>query len=172
MTTSYKFGGGSERQNFGPLPPGDYTFSVLSADPEYKNDKWILHLKLAIHPGGDWVWAHPWSGTTSSGDERDGVGDFLLAINHAPAIGKEPAWDELIGARGRVRLKLETAPEAFGGKPRAVVAFFHKPKQIEPSAPPQSYSREEYEQSAHETPKRTRAPKDDFDQDDPDTIPF
>jgi len=133
MTDTYKFQGGEQGKAFGPLPPGDYLFTVAECgEPYYKNDKWILAVRLAIQPGGEAVFANPWSGETKDGEARDGIGDFLLAVNRAPKLGAEPDWKKVVGARGKCRLKTEVAQAgALEGKEVNKVAFFHQPKELE-----------------------------------------
>lgn len=131
-TTSYKFGGGSEQPVFGALPDGDYAFVISLADPPYqKNDKWIMSVKIMIEPQGVPVFANPWTGNTKDGEFRDGIGDLLVAVNRAPAVGQEPNWAKLVGAKGKVRLKTEIAQMgALAGKEVNKVAFFHRPHQL------------------------------------------
>lgn len=132
MNTKYIYRGAPEERTFGPLPPGDYAFVVAAADPPYeKNDHWVMSVKLTIQPQGVPVFANPWSGTTSSGEERDGIADFLVAVNRAPTVGQEPNWAKLVGAKGKCRLKTETAQMgALAGKEVNKVAFFHRPHQL------------------------------------------
>jgi hypothetical protein len=141
---TYKFRGAPESRAFGPLPQGDYSFVVTGADaPYYKNDKWILALKLTIQPQGLPVFANPWSGIDRNGEDRDGIAEFLLAINRTPAVGEEPDWGKLIGAKGKCRLKVEIAQAgALEGKEVNKVAFFHRPKVVGPTSEPakQGYS--------------------------------
>src|SRR5215510_5204588 len=137
-TNSYKFRGGSELKAFGPLPPGDYSFSVTECGEPYKKDtgNWVLQVRLSIQPGGETVFATPWSGVDCNNEERNGIDDFLLAVNRASKVGDEPQWSKVVGAKGRVRLKIEIAKEGtLAGKEVNKVAFFHKPKEIkQPSA--------------------------------------
>ena len=129
---TYKFGGGEQRQAFGPLPPGDYLFTVAECgEPYFKNDKWILAVRLAIQPGGEPVFANPWSGTDKNGDDRDGIGDFLLAVNRAPKLGAEPDWKKVVGARGKCKLKVEIAQQgALAGKEVNKIDRFYRPKEV------------------------------------------
>src|SRR5215471_13586440 len=169
---SYKFGGGEERKVFGPLPPGDYDFTVSECGEPYQkqNGNWVLQVRLAIQPGGETVFATPWSGRDRNGEDRDGIGDFLISVNRAPALGKEPDWRKLERTRGRCRLKIETAQMgALAGKEVNKVAFFHHPKEIvQPAADKQqSVSQEEYNQ----TLKARRKADPDLEV-EPDDIPF
>jgi len=125
---------------------------VASCDrPYFKSDKWILAIKLIIEPSGLWVFANPWSGTDKNGENRDGIAEFLLAINRVPEIGSEPDWKRVISARGKCRLKIEIAGAgALEGKEVNKVAFFHRPKEIKSP----SVSTKEYEQLAEEQKQR------------------
>ena len=139
MDDKYIYHGNPRERVFGPLPAGDYNFNVASIDaPYFKNDKWILPLKITIQPQGITVFANPWAGTNSYGEERDGIAEFLLSINRVPAVGQEPQWGKMVGARGRCRLKLEIAQKGvLTGKDVNKVAWFHAPKQLEASELPQ-----------------------------------
>ena len=132
MNTRYIYQGAPEERAFGPLPAGDYTFKIVSADPPYfKNEHWVMPLKVAIEPSGLYVFANPWSGTDRNGEIRDGIAELLVAVNRVPAKGQEPEWDKLVGARGKCRLKVEVAQVgALAGKEVNKVAFFHRPKQL------------------------------------------
>jgi hypothetical protein len=166
MTESYKFGGGEERKAFGPLPAGDYAFRVMECGEPYQktNGNWVLSVRLFIQPGGETVFASPWSGTDKNGEQRDGIGDFLLAVNRAPARGSEPNWKRVVDARGKCRLKVEVAQQgALAGKEVNKVAFFHRPHKLEE---PQSVSQEEFNK------QRQRAQKDPDLDVEPDDIPF
>jgi hypothetical protein len=153
MTNNYTFGGGSKREiseSFGDvLPVGDYAFTVLECGEPYQKDNghWVLRVKLAISPGDQWVWAAPWSGETEGGEERDGIGDFLLAVNRGTTVGKKPDFQRVAGAKGRCRLKIG---KNLQGQERNEVAFFHAPKQVGPVAeqPPLDYSPQEVNKAA------------------------
>jgi hypothetical protein len=165
---SYIYRGEPESRVFGPLPQGDYSFVVSTADePYFKNDKWILAVKLTIQPQGIPIFANPWSGIDRNGEDRDGIAEFLLAVNRAPAPGDEPEWGRLIGAKGKCRLKVEIAAQgSLAGKEVNKVAWFHRPKQVGPTAeqPPSSYSPAEVNKAA-----QAAAGGDDLE---PDDIPF
>jgi|SRR6267378_4234110 len=138
---TYKYRGAPESRAFGVLQPGDYNFVISSADaPYYKNNKWILEVRLTIQPQSVLVYAHPWSGIDKNGEDRDGIAEFLLAVNRAPAPGDEPEWGALIGAKGKCRLKIEPDQNNID---QNKVAFFHRPKQAGPQMtgqPPRDYS--------------------------------
>ena len=177
MNDRYIYRGEPEGQKtFGALPDGDYAFTVSSADaPYYKNQHWILAVKLSIQPQGVPVFANPWTGTTTAGEERDGIAEFLLAINRAPAAGEEPRWDRLVGARGKCRLKVEIAKMGtLAGKEVNKVHYFHRPKQVGPSTEPprQSFTPEEYKKSQEAIAKTVAGPVGSDLDVEPDDIPF
>jgi hypothetical protein len=181
---SYKFKEPPLRPTFGPLPDGDYGFTVSSCDePYYKNDHWILAVKLAIQPDGTPVFANPWSGQTSTGEERDDIAAFLVCVNRAPKVGEEPDWAKVVGARGRCRLKQEEAKMGtLAGKMVNRVAWFHAPKQVGPTAEqrPQtfgraqveSYSPQEVEKAKADAERRAGGPVGPDLAVEPDDIPF
>jgi len=171
---SYTFGGGSERQQVPSeiLPEGDYNFRVLECGEPYlnQNDNWVVKVKLSILPSDQWVWDQPWSGETGAGQKRDGIGDFLLAIGRAPAIGKEINWDNIVGARGRCRLRQgEIGQGSRKGQKRNEVHYYYRPKQVGPGTeqPPRSYSQDEVSKSAKSA--QAAASGGDIE---PDDIPF
>jgi hypothetical protein len=192
-TNSYKFGGGTQKPLgaavSGVLPEGDYTFTVLECTEPYLNDngRWVLKVKLSIPPDDHWVWAAPWSGETDAHEERDGIGDFLLAVNRATAVGKEPDYRRVIGAKGRCRLKLGKDNK---DRERNEVAYFHTPKEVGTSASafdlssgrksveppkqerrPKTYSQEERNEAQRVAEKNARGKDPDLDT-APDDIPF
>jgi hypothetical protein len=167
---TYKFGGGEERKAFGPLAPGDYSFTVTECGEPYQkeNGNWVLQARLSIQPGGETVFATPWSGMTRDGKHRDGIGDFLISVNRAPEVGDEPEWRKIAGAKGKCRLKVETAQQgAMAGKEVNKVAFFHKPKQVGPGAE-QSVSTDEFTKARAQSAVRAGATQEL----EPDDIPF
>lgn len=176
MNQSYIYRGTPESRAFGPLAPGDYSFVVSMADaPYFKNDKWILAVKLTIQPQGIPVFANPWSGIDKNGEDRDGIAEFLLAVNRAPAPGDEPEWGRLIGAKGKCRLKVEIAQQGnLAGKEVNKVAFFHRPHQVGPTAeqPPRDYSPEEVAQAQAEQRRRSGGPAGPDLEIEPEDIPF
>ncbi len=176
----YLYRGASETRAFGLLPAGDYSFVITGVEPPYyKNGKWILAVKLTIQPPGIQphgvlVFANPWSGTDKNGEDRDGIADLLIAVNRAPAVGQEPEWGRLIGAKGKCRLKIQPDQNNID---RNKVAFFHRPKQVEPAVAhstsseqaqrPPTYSPAEVNQAA----KAAQAAAGGADV-EPDDIPF
>lgn len=171
MTEHYVYKGAPPERILGAIPEGDYDFIVAQCDPPYwKNDKWILAVKLIIEPSKAYVFANPWSGTTVSGEERDGIGDFLLSCNRAPKPGTRPNWPAVIGARGRCRLKVEIAQMgALAGKEVNRVAYWYRPKELGPTAEqaPQTYTESEVKKAA-KTVQAKAQPGDT----EPDDIPF
>jgi hypothetical protein len=172
---SYIYRGEPESRVFGPLPQGDYSFVVSTADePYFKNDKWILAVKLTIQPQGIPIFANPWSGVDRNGEFRDGIAEFLLAVNRAPAPGDKPEWGRLIGAKGKCRLKVEIASQgSLAGKEVNKVAFFHRPKQVGPATeqPRQSFTQSEIKASQAAIGKTLTGKDADLDV-EPDDIPF
>jgi hypothetical protein len=170
--STYRYQGPPEQRAFGPLPPGDYDFVVsdITEPHESSSGNQVLSVKLSIQPGGETVFANPWCGQDRDGNERDDIALFLLAINRIPKIGEEPRWQQLVGARGRVRLKTEVAQQGnLAGKEISRVAFFHAPKTVGPTAQqaPQTYS----EPEARKAAKAAQAAAGSSDI-EPDDIPF
>jgi len=172
--SNYRYRGEPEERVFGALPEGDYQFVVTEIDEPYTNPKSgndVLPVKLSILPQGVPVFANPWCGTDKNGDDRDGIAEFLLAINRVPKIGEEPDWKRCTGAKGKCRLKVEIAQQgSLAGKEINKVAWFHRPKQIGPSATPEqppTYSKAQAEQTAKQT-QAAAAPSNV----EPDDIPF
>jgi hypothetical protein len=173
---SYIYKGEPEQRVFSALPPGDYNYTVAECGQPYEKDNgnWVLAVKLAIQPSGVPVFSNPWTGTDKNGEERDGIGEFLLSCARAPKPGTEPDWKRVVGARGRCRLKNEIAQMgALAGKEVSKVAFFHRPKEVGPSAeqpPRQSFTESEIKESQAAIAK-TLAKDPDLDV-EPDDIPF
>jgi hypothetical protein len=172
---SYRFSGGEQRRPVsGPLAEGDYIFEVAEYQPPYQkaNGNWVLKVRLTIE--GQTIFDQAWSGTDKNGEDRDGIGEFLLAINRAPKNkGDEPDWRKVEGARGRCRLKVEIAQMgALAGKEVNRVAYYYRPKQVGPSIEPtkQSYSPEEVKKATQDARRRAGGPSDDDME--PSDIPF
>ena len=175
---SYTFGGGNERQQVSSeiLPEGDYNFRVLECGEPYlnQNDKWVVKVKLSILPSDQWVWDQPWSGQTGAGEKRDGIGDFLLAIGRATALGKEIDWDNIVGARGKCRLRQgEISLGSRKGQKRNEVHYYYRPKQVGPTSEPtkQSFTEAEIKASQAAIGKTLTGKDPDLDV-EPDDIPF
>jgi len=168
----YKYKGAPEARVFGALPEGDYQFVVSECGEPYEKDSGniVLGVKLTILPQGIPVFANPWCGTDKNGEDRDGIAEFLLAINRAPKVGDEPDWNRIVGAKGKCRIKVEIAKiGTLAGKEVNKVAWFMRPKQVGPTAeqPPSSYSPAEVNQAAKAA--QAAAGGDDVE---PDDIPF
>lgn len=171
----YTYTGEPEARSFGPLPEGDYAFIVGNCDNPYKSKagNWVLPVEILILPDKQRVFANPWSGVDKNGENRDGIADFLHAINRVPKVGEEPRWAKLIGARGRCRLVQEESQQGkLAGKMVNKVAWFYRPREVGPTTEeqPRSFTKEEVEASRKAT---TKAAERDPDLDvAPDDIPF
>lgn len=174
VMNTYIYKGEPQERIFGALPAGDYNFIVAAVDEPYVNPKsnnWVLPVRINILPQSVPVYANCWSGTDKNGEERDGIAEFLLAVNRAPKVGEEPQWTNVVGARGRCRLKVELAQMGvLAGKEVNKVAFFFRPKEVGSTAeaPKQSYNTEEFAKARAESAARAGAPSDL----EPDDIPF
>jgi hypothetical protein len=177
---SYKFNVPPERPATwpdAPLQPGDYSFVVADIDKPYEkaNGNWVCKVKLIIEPSKMWVWAYPWSGTDRNGEARDGIAEFLLSCARAPKPGGEPDWNNIINARGRCRLEIETAGAGSrAGQEVNRVARFHTVKQVGPGAEPPrtSFTPEEYKKSRAEIAKTVGGSVGPDLDAAPDDIPF
>lgn len=149
--SSYRYQEPSVRA-FSVLPIGDYQAVITEAEEPYeKNGKQILYIKLAIQPSGHSVFYYPWAGKDKNGDYRDNIGELLLAVNRAPAAGEEPNWKALVGAKCKVRLKVE--PDQNGAD-RNVIHYVYTPKKADtgkpaasPNASQQSLPIEEFQKA-------------------------
>ena len=135
--SDYRFQNPPERSTqLSPLEPGEYDFTVQDCDPEPYESKagnQVLAVRLSIPPSAFPIFAYPWSGTTRDGEYRDGIAEFLLCIDRAPAVGQEPDWSKIPGAKGRCRLEVEIAEKgALKGQPINRVAWFHLKRQTKP----------------------------------------
>jgi hypothetical protein len=174
--SSYRFSGGEQRRPVsGPLPEGNYEFVVAEYQEPYQkaNGNWVLKVRLTIQ--GQAVFDQPWSGETTQGEPRDGIGEFLLAINRAPKNkGDAPDWRKVEGAHGKCRLKVEVAQMgALAGQEVNRVAYYYRPKEIGPTTdqpPRQSYSQAEVEKATQDARRRAGAPSDEDIE--PSDIPF
>jgi hypothetical protein len=140
--SSYRFQEPSPR-TFNVLPAGDYQAVITEAEEPYEKDgKQILKIVFAIQPGGQTVFYYAWTGKTKSGEYRDNIGELLLAANRAPAVGQEPNWSKLKGAKVKVRLKAE--PDQIGEE-RNVIHWVYTPKQAgKPATKQESVSTSEF----------------------------
>ena len=172
MTEGYRFMGGDERRvSVGPLPEGDYQFEVADYQEPYQkaNGNWVLEVRLTIQ--GQVIFDQPWSGETSQGEPRDGIGEFLFCVNRAPRNkGDGPDWRKLIGARGKCRLKTEVAQMgSMAGKEVNRVAYYYRPKEVGPTAAPeQSVTDAGWADQQRRSKQAAGAPGDD----EPNEIPF
>ena len=168
--STYRFKAPPPAPTFGPLPEGDYDYTVAECGEPYESaaGNTVLPVKLTIQPDGTPVFSNPWKGTDRTGKDRDGIAEFLISCNRAPAEGEEPLWRRVVGARGRCRLKIEIAGKGvLEGKEVNKVAWFYAPKQIGPGAK-RTGSQEQYQQVRKEAVKRAGGPSDD----EPDDIHF
>ena len=140
--STYKYQEPAAR-TFSVLPAGDYVAVISQAEEPYeKGGKQILKTQLAIQPSGATVWYYAWAGHTASGEYRDSIGELLYAANRAPASGEEPNWAKLVGAKIKVRLKVE--PDQMGVD-RNAVHYVHAPKKAEVAKPTEkSFSQSEF----------------------------
>lgn len=172
MTRTYKYLGAPEQRVIGPLAPGDYAFQVAEIGEVYESGagNLVLPVKITILPQSVPVFANCWTGTDRNGDERDGIAEFLLCVNRAPKVGEEPSWKSIPGAKGRCRLKVETAQQgALAGKEVNKVAFFHRPKEVGPATEvKQDFSSQEVAEQKTQPNKAAGGPN----KFEPDDIPF
>lgn len=140
--STYKYQEPTAR-TFNVLPAGDYIAVIVEADEPYeKNGKQVMKTRLEV-PGGYGIFYYPWAGLTTALEYRDSIGELLFAANRAPASGEEPNWSKLVGAKIKVRLKVE--PDQMGID-RNTVHYVHAPKKAEVSAKPteQKFSQSEF----------------------------
>ena len=130
---TYKYNEPSPPPQFGPIPEGDYNFTVIEAGEPYHSaaGNFVLAVKLQVGPEKAHVYDNPWAG-----DNGDKIAQFLKACGRAPAIGQEPAWNKLIGAKGRCHIKIETAQQGkLAGKPVNKVSWYIFATDVLPSRP-------------------------------------
>jgi hypothetical protein len=175
--STYLYKGEPKRQVFGPLPAGDYQFVVAEVDEPYEaaSGNLVLPVKLTILPDGIPVFCNPWVGTDKNDEERDGIAEFLLAINRVPKIGQEPDWKRVVGARGRCRLKVKIAEKGnLAGKEVNELHYFHRPKEAgagtgsEQPGAVQDYSKSDLERAR----KEAAAASNRSLEPEPDDIPY
>lgn len=168
--STYRFQKPPPRPAFGPLAEGDYQFVVAECDEPYesKAGNQVLPVKLTIQPDGTPVFDNPWAGTDKNGAERDGIAEFLLAVNRAPKPGQEPNWRSVVGAKGKCHLKVVIAEQGnLAGKEVNKVAWYFVPKQVGPTTEQQTYTEPEAKKAAQAV--QTAAGGDEME---PDDIPF
>ena len=163
---TYKYQGPPQvARPIGPLPEGEYDFEVTDCQEPYesKAGNWVLPLKLAILPSRVPVFSNPWTGTTKQGEFRDNIAEFLLSVSRTPAIGQEPDWPKVIGARGRCRLSVEIAEQgSLKGQPVNRTAWFHVKRETVVG-----HELDKYKQRAE-----IIQPKGQVEEVEPDDIPF
>lgn len=170
--STYKFKQPPPRPTLGPLPEGDYNYTVTDCQEPYESNAGnsVLPIKLAIEPDDTPVFANPWTGYTSSGDFRDNIAEFLVSCNRAPAEGAEPNWARVIGAKGRCHLKVEIAAKGnLAGKEVNKVGWFYAPKQLEKQT---TFTKEEYDRLRKDMKQLDKEAIKDSGQAEPDDIPF
>jgi hypothetical protein len=145
--SSYRFQAPPPRA-FSVLPPGDYMVIITEAEEPYeKGGKQIMRTQLAIQPSGSVVFYYPWAGHTKDGEYRDSIAELLLAANREPKAGEEPQWAKLVGAKIKVRLKVE---QDQNGADRNAVHYVVAPKKADtgkPAATQQSFSQAEFQKA-------------------------
>ena len=153
-------------RTFNVLPAGDYIAVISQAEEPYeKGGKLILKITLAIQPSGAVVFYYPWHGATAAGEIRDSIGELLFAANRAPASGEEPNWAKLVGAKIKVRLKVE--PDQMGID-RNAVHYVHVPKKADTMRPTEkSFSQSEFEKARQQQMAAAGAAEPE-----PDDIPY
>src|SRR4029077_15273843 len=114
-------------RTFNVLPVGDYQAVITEAEEPYVKDNGnhVLKVTLSLQPSGSRVFYAPWTGKTAAGEFRDNIGELLLAANRAPAVGQEPNWAKLKGAKVKVPLKVE--PDQ-NGEERNAIHWVYAPK--------------------------------------------
>jgi hypothetical protein len=124
---SYKYNEPPPAPVFGPIPEGTYDFTVLDVGELYISPKGndTLPLKLQVGPEKAHIFDNPAAGTDKNGEPFDKIAQFLKACGRAPAIGQEPAWNKLVGAKGRAHIKIEIAQQGkLTGKEVNKVAYY------------------------------------------------
>ena len=167
--SSYRFQTPAPR-SFSLLPAGDYQAVIAEAEEPYeKNGKQILKTQLAIQPGGQTVFYYAWSGNTAGGEYRDNIGELLLAVNRAPAVGTEPNWAKLKGAKLKLRLKVE--PDQ-NGEERNVVHYVHIPKLADAGKPAAPTAQQKFSQSEFVKAREKQIEASGGSEPEPDSIPY
>jgi hypothetical protein len=168
----YIYEGEPEERVSGPLAEGDYDFVVLHTGEPHESKAGNPVLKVALEIQGSRkikVFYNAVIWTDSDGKKRDGIADFLHAINRVPKIGEEPRWDKLAGARGRLRLTTEIAGAGkYQGQSMNKVHYLYRPRAAAAAAngvgTVTTYSSDEVKQARMEARRRTGG--------EPDDIPF
>lgn len=118
-----------KQPDFGPLPPGDYPFTVAEVQPTYISEagNFVLPVRLAVGDQGVPVFDSPSAGASSKIGPYDRIAAFLKCINKHVAPGQKPDLSNanLKGARGYLRLKVEIAQQGqLAGKPVNRVHYY------------------------------------------------
>jgi len=113
----------------GPLPEGQYPFSVISVEAGYtsKAGNFVLPVKLAVGSDKVHVYDNPSAGVSGKGAPYDNIAAFLKSIRRNPKNGERADLSEknLVGARGELMLKVEIAQKGgLIGKPVNKVHFY------------------------------------------------
>jgi hypothetical protein len=168
--SKYVYSGEPEERSIGPLADGDYDFVVTQCGEPYESKAGNLVLSVELEIQGSrkvTVFYNPWVGVDKNGEKRDGVADFLHAINRVPKIGEEPRWDKLAGARGRLRLTTEIAGAGkYQGQSINKVHYLYRPRVAAGSETNTvtTYSSDEVKQAREDVARRAGA--------EPTDIPF
>lgn len=167
---SYKYNEPPPAPVFGPIPEGTYDFTVLEAGEPYESTKGndVLPLKLQVGPEKAHIYDNPSAGTDKHGEPFDKIGQFLKACGRAPAIGQEPAWNKLVGAKGRAHIKIEIAQQGkLAGKEVNKVGYYVFATDIRAT---KEFTQRTNAMSTAVLPSRPRDP--DLEGEAPDDIPF
>jgi hypothetical protein len=168
MSKNYIYQGEPEERVSGPLPEGDYDFVVTQCDEPHESKAGNLVLSVVLEIQGSrkiTVFYNPWLGVDKNGEKRDGIADFLHAINRVPKIGTEPRWDKLSGARGRLRLTIEVAGAGkYQGQTLNKVHYLYRPKPANGAGTMTTYSSDEVKAAREEAVRRAGG--------EPSDIPF
>lgn len=121
------------------IKEGDYDFTVVSFKEPYNKGtfdepRWVLPATLLIDKEDTTVLYYPWSGQNTYGEHFDHIGEFLHGINRVPKKGEEPLWTNIIGAKGRCHLRVETATRGkWQGQKVNTVGWIYSPKPLQKS---------------------------------------
>lgn len=154
-----------EERIIGPLPEADYDFVVTKCSQPYetKSGNVAVAVEFDILPSHHRAFYHPWKGVDRNGEKRDGIAEFLHAINRIPKVGERPRWDQLIGARGRCRLIQEEAQQGkLAGQMVNKVHYLYSPRLAQgPATTPPAYDKSEFERAREQARANAGNDKDD-----------
>lgn len=106
---SYKYD--EPKDEYEPLPEGDYPFTVEDIEATYTNDKgtFILPVTIRLNDTNRTIKAWLSAGTSAKGKPFDMIAPFLKCIRRNPAIGEEPDFSSrnLIDATGVAHIREE-----------------------------------------------------------------